>query len=73
MIKFRFVRLNNESIGSILIDREGQNFIFKANTRKYEKKISLANKEISEVINEIISFMTRVGIQYGDKIPLKIN
>ena len=73
LIKFRFVRLNNGWFESILIDREGQSLIFKANTRKYEKKISLANKEISEVINEIISFITRDVIQYGGEIPLKIN
>ena len=73
LIKFRFVRLNNGIFRSILIDREGQSLIFKANCRYFDKKISLANKEISEVINEIILLLTLIDKQYSQKNHPKIN
>ena len=65
LIKFRFVKLYNKSIGSILIDREGQNLIFNANIRKNKTKISLANKGTSKTISEIISLLFKIYRQYG--------
>ena len=72
LIKFRFVKLYNQSIGSILIDREGQDLIFKANNRKNKTKISLARKETSNPIGRIIIFLMNIDRQYGDYNQLKI-
>ena len=66
LIKFRFVKLYNQSIGSILIDREDQDLIFKANNRKNKTKISLARKETSNPIGRIIIILRNIDRQYGD-------
>ena len=54
LIKFRFVKLNIESIGSILIDRESQDLDI-TKTHKDEVRISVAHKDIPKIIQEIKS------------------
>ena len=65
LIKFRFVKLYNQSIGSILIDREDQNIVFNANTHEDEIEISLDNLETLKAIDEIIISLIQIDQQYG--------
>ena len=63
LTQFRFVKLHTESIGSILIDREGQDLDV-ANTHKDEIRISVANKETSKIIQEIKSSLILIDKKY---------